>query len=214
MAQPTIEQVRVDALRNTIAMIRGRHITGDGISSLFHSSKRVMADVMGLDLLWSIIVAMRFGSVLLNAATLREIAEIHHADGSITSLLENLPADMQRSMARYVEACFSRLAGTPQLLFRELRQRFYTAGITTDALDRASEIAEQMAVEVWRDDANLSLAYFAQAAKSFPERPSFVMDETAYPAFVELTGTWLNERFEGVLENIVTGTYLNEQEMR
>ena len=185
MTQTDLEQARVGALQSSTAMICSQRITGDAVRSLFLSAELLAVDVMKLDTLHSIVFAMRFGSVMLLQACLKDTAQIHHADGSITSVPLNIPAEMPRSMARYVSDSFSRFAGTPQVLFRVLCQNLSEAGITSDLLEATATLAELMATEVWLDEAKWTPAYFTHSVKRLAGHPSFVLDERAYSLCVE-----------------------------
>lgn len=213
--QSLVQHARVESLKGNVGMISERRITGDGIASLYYSSRALAQDVMGFDSITSTIFAMRFGTVMLTSATFKDEAEIHHADGNVTNIPLNTPSEMGRSVSRYLSANFNPNAerASQHQVFRELEDRFRSAGIPSGYIGTISNAAENMAIEVGQDRSRLSPKYFTEAAGRFPKRPSFVLNEQTYPEFIDQTGQWLHDRFEAILDNIVTGKYLNEQEM-
>lgn len=224
---------RMEALRGNIAAIReGKQITPEAISSLFHSSRAVAQDVMGLTSVASTLFSMRFGTMMLASAIFRDVAVIEHLHDNIgneTRVL-NSPSELRRTMGRYLfmHFCFYPFPDPPYRprLITDLRNRFTHAGITTDYVDGIHDVAAGMAHEICANDVQLELdadrsvdqskltvEFFSASVAKIPERPSFVLDEKDYPEFMKQTGAWLHKRFEDVLDNVLTGKYLTEQEM-
>lgn len=212
---PLLQYARVEVVRKNIDTIQGRDISVENISSLFHSSRAMAVDTMGLNPVASTLFAARFGSVLLTCATFREQAEVTHEDGSKTTVPLNIPSELQKSISVYLSHHFNPIAerkSQPQA-FKELREKFVTAGVSSEYLDYISDTAENMAIEVWEDETKLTPEQVAEKASQFPKEPYFMVDQDKYPQFLEETGQWFHKRFEEILDNVLTRKYLPEQEM-
>lgn len=232
--EPTpMAQTRIEALRGNIDAIReGKQITPEAINSLFHSSRAAAQDVMRLDSVESTLFAMRFGTMLLATAMFKDVAVVEHLhdDMEATTHTLNNPSELRRTVSSYLwlHFCFYPFPDPPYKprLITDVRDRFNRAGITTDYVDAIYRVAENMvgdlcandaqldpAAERGIDDSRLNIQYFSESARKIPEQPSFILEPEKYPEFMRETGIWLHENFERILDNIVTGKYLTEQEM-
>lgn len=232
--EPTpMAQTRIEALTGNIDAVReGKQITPEAISSLYHSSRAVAQDVMRLDSVESTLFAMRFGTMLLASAIFKDIVVIEHLHDNLgtTTHLVNNPSELRKTVSSYLWVHFSfyPFPDPPykSRLIEDVHERFSHAGITTDYVDTIYYIAENMVSDLCTnhvqlnpfaergiDKSKLTVQYFSESARKIPEQPNFILEPEKYPQFMAETSIWLHERFEAVLDNIITGKYLAEQEM-
>lgn len=223
-----LAQMRIESLRNNLHNIRETRITPELISSLFHSAKSVGEDVMGLNPVAATVFSMGFGCFSLTSATTVGIEETHHIHNGTekftTEVPLNTPSDIAKTVSRYIQNHFNRNAEfrSHQQVFREAQNKFVSAGIPSDYLDNIWEVGTDVASDLCPpdedrikgiDESKFTIAYFKEMAKKVPEKPSFVMHEDTYPEFMRETEEWLHGRFEEVINNVMSGEYLREQEM-
>lgn len=224
-------QHQIAALKDAVINVRETQITAQAVSTLFGTSYGVAHGVMGLPPLAATVFAMRFGTAILAEAQTPYSAGIGHADGSETTFALTTHSELPQTAKNYIGAHFNfnplenyRYRGK---LTDELRSRFATAGISGNYLDDIAHVAFEMASDITPfdfdlqlkgnhgiDEGKLTVVHFQDNAHRIPQRPGFVLDEDTYPQFMEETSEWLLGRFREVLDNVVTGKYLQEQEQK